>query len=340
MPVNPTFLMYLYMKPFTIPITLTNSQSSATPAPFQQLINIDPSTIGSSYFSSDLGNIRFYADSAFTQPLYAWVESGNSNTSTSTNIWVNLPNGVPANSSITIYIKLLSVGTEYDGVYMGEAPQLSPTYGQYDNGASVFNFYDNFAGTTLNTNKWTSGTNNGTIVVNNGIHLYTTTGGGSAGISFATAQTTNNLIREAALNLYGSSGSDIRDRVNPGLPGESISDFGYYTTSSYTNQAVYFVKSSSTGVTTPVFSSAMSPLILDSQAYTSTGNIYWNSYNYGNYGSAIYSTSGTFTAGSTYTAGYAATLDAGGCCESSEYIYFVRIRAYPPNGVMPTVSLL
>jgi len=56
------------------------------------------------------------------------------------------------------------------------------------------------------------------IKVNNRIHLYTTTGGGSASISFATAQTTNNVIREAALNLCSSSGSDIRGRVNPELP--------------------------------------------------------------------------------------------------------------------------
>ena len=40
---------------------------------------------------------------------------------------------------------------------IGEAPQLSPTYAEYDDGASVFSFYDNFAGTSLNTSKWTYG---------------------------------------------------------------------------------------------------------------------------------------------------------------------------------------
>ena len=57
----------------------------------------------------------------------------------------------------------------------GEAPQIpcgsTPTsscsnYAEYDDGANVFNFYDNFAGTTLNTSKWTA---TGTYSINNGI---------------------------------------------------------------------------------------------------------------------------------------------------------------------------
>jgi hypothetical protein len=35
----------------------------------------------------------------------------------------------------------------------GEAPNLSASYGQYDNGKYVFNFYDNFAGNTLDS-QW------------------------------------------------------------------------------------------------------------------------------------------------------------------------------------------
>jgi len=98
------------------------------------------------------------------------------------------------------------------------------------------------------------------IKVINGILLYTTTGGGSASISFATAQTTNNVIREAALNLYGSSGSDIRDRVNSELPGFNSGGFGYFSGSNLSNQANYFWNSAFTSTYTPTFSSATSPL--------------------------------------------------------------------------------
>ena len=42
-----------------------------------------------------------------------------------------------------------TVSTNFDKNYWGEAPSLSGTYGQYDNGANVFTFYDNFAGASL-----------------------------------------------------------------------------------------------------------------------------------------------------------------------------------------------
>jgi len=57
----------------------------------------------------------------------------------------------------------------------GEAPQLSPTYGQYDDGNLVFNFYDNFAGTSLNPNKWVVVASGLNYTVDNGLR-YTATG--------------------------------------------------------------------------------------------------------------------------------------------------------------------
>jgi hypothetical protein len=47
----------------------------------------------------------------------------------------------------------------FNNVNTGEAPQLSSTYAEYDDGANIFNFYDNFAGTVLNTSKWNILTN-------------------------------------------------------------------------------------------------------------------------------------------------------------------------------------
>ena len=50
----------------------------------------------------------------------------------------------------------------------GESPQLSGTYGQYDDGANVFPFYDNFAGNSL-SGKWS---NTGSdVAVNNGMTI-------------------------------------------------------------------------------------------------------------------------------------------------------------------------
>ena len=50
--------------------------------------------------------------------------------------------------------------------YLGEAPELSPTYAQYDNGIYVFNYYENFVGTSLPSGWTVSGV---TYTVNNGI---------------------------------------------------------------------------------------------------------------------------------------------------------------------------
>ncbi|MDE1865865.1 MAG: hypothetical protein KGH94_04485 [Candidatus Micrarchaeota archaeon] len=119
-------------------LSITNSQMSATPAPFQQEITFNPQTY-SPYESGDLGNIRFYQGGS---AIASWCESGCSSTSTSAIFWVNLPSGIGANSMVTVQMAFLTKGSEYSGS-AGEAPQLSPTFGQYDNGASVFTNYWN-----------------------------------------------------------------------------------------------------------------------------------------------------------------------------------------------------
>jgi len=133
-------------------VTITNTQDVATPAPFQQNITFDPA-LYSQYEAPNLGNIRFMMNGTL---LHAWLEGysgepsgGSANEATKATVWVNLPNGIPARSSVTITMVFESTSTNFDGVYWGEAPQLSPTYGEYDNGQYVFNFYYNFAGTSL-----------------------------------------------------------------------------------------------------------------------------------------------------------------------------------------------
>ena len=101
-----------------IPITVNNAQTSATPAPFQQLIQFNPS----SYLISDLGAIRFYTASG--TPLYGWLESGTASSTASA--WVKLPNGVGASSSIQLMMTANSSG--FDGNYWGEAPQMSDPF--------------------------------------------------------------------------------------------------------------------------------------------------------------------------------------------------------------------
>jgi hypothetical protein len=126
----------------SIPITLTNNQSVATPSPFQQMVNIDSATYNSDE-ASNLQNVEFYDGTGSVIP--SWLESGNSNSSTDSVYWLNLANGIPANSSITVYMGFAAPTTNLlSNQLTGEAPQLSPIIGEYDNGGNVFNYYDNF----------------------------------------------------------------------------------------------------------------------------------------------------------------------------------------------------
>jgi hypothetical protein len=148
-----------------VPITITNSQSSATSSNFQQMVTFNPSAAAySANEAANLGNIRFYQ--GFTE-LYSWCESGCSSGSSSAVFWVKLPSGVAASNSLGLTMSFLPTTTQYDGVYAGEAPQwtcTTPTntvsgcsagqYAKYDNGRAIFNLYDNFAGSTLNASVW------------------------------------------------------------------------------------------------------------------------------------------------------------------------------------------
>ena len=156
--------------------TVTNTNTvAAVPSGFQQQISFNPSSYSGNEIS-DLGNIRFYQGAT---PLYSWCESGCTSGSSNAVFWIALNPGIAANSNVAVNA-ILTSNSEYDGIYAGEAPQLSGTYGQFDNGNSIFSFYDDFIGTTLKSTwsnfKYPSGTV-GTNTVNNGV---TFTGGSTS----------------------------------------------------------------------------------------------------------------------------------------------------------------
>ena len=134
---------------YFLPVNIINSQSTDTGKNFQQLITFN--AVPYQQIETDnLGNIRFYEGNT---ELYSWCESGCTSSATNATFWVKIPDGIPAQTTITIKITFEPSANSiinYDGVYAGEAPQLSPTYAEYDNGANVFGFYDNFVG----VNNW------------------------------------------------------------------------------------------------------------------------------------------------------------------------------------------
>ncbi len=301
-----------------IPITITNTQNVSTPAPFQQMIQFNPS----SYFPflrSDLSNIRFTDENY--NPVPAWLESYSS---TNAILWVNLSNGIQANQSVTIHMLIPLAGFSFDGQFWGEAPQLSPTYGQYDSGASVFSNYWNFAGTTL-PSGWVSGSGI-TATVNNGLNI---SGSNDGTVYYNSFSTQSPFIIEAdfypntpsigtgIMAEYGQTGSDMYN--------------GYLFWMSPTF-AIYYIEESS-GVSFTVISASGTA----SQVQQILSGVVGNGYQalYDNYELITSGTNNLFTPSQMQQIGF--RINAG--TDVIENAYWLRVRAYPPNGVMPSVSI-
>jgi hypothetical protein len=193
---------------YRVPITVDYSAGAADLSNFQLLVSLDTATpIGAGKMRSDAGDLRF-TDSDGQTALPSWIEGGI-NTS-STPVWVKL--SVKAGSVKTIYAYYGNPSVTFDGVTAGEAPQLSPAYAQYDNGASVFDFYDNFEGTALDPTKWVVGvgTAGGTITVNNGLTSV------SKGATQTTLQSLNAVVPPTAVVEHYSETPGIGSPDNLG----------------------------------------------------------------------------------------------------------------------------
>ena len=110
------------------------------------MITVDSATY-SSYEAPNLQNVEFFDSNGSVIP--SWLESGDSNSSSDSIYWLNLGNGIPANSSITINMGFAPTSINLFNPQMtGEAPELSKTYGEYDDGRNIFKYYNNFGNST------------------------------------------------------------------------------------------------------------------------------------------------------------------------------------------------
>ena len=290
-----------------VPITITNNQPGAAPAHFQQMITFDPQTYAQ-FERADLGNLRFYYGS---KEMYSWCESGCSSSSASAVFWVRMPVAIPSQGSRVIDMYFLPFSVQYDGIYTGESPQFTTPYAEYDNGASVFNSYWNFAGTS--SAGWTTGgTGSGTF--NNGLTL-DSNGQGPFLISTTTL----------------SSGSVIE-----GLMSQQVgAEIGIGTVSGYVfdlgesgSQELGIGITSSTGevtswVTTGSSATAGTEYVVTGY-YTPNGNL---SLDY------VSELKGSLSPSTQYI-----TISGYSGLASTSFIQWLRTRTYPPNGIMPSVT--
>ena len=103
------------------PLTITNTQSSATPSPFQQMVNFTSSDSGWTSISTDFGqNVEFFYYNGTVIP--SWLESYTSSYA----IWWLKIAAIPAGSSETVYVGFAPTTTNlFNNINDGEAPQLS-----------------------------------------------------------------------------------------------------------------------------------------------------------------------------------------------------------------------
>ena len=332
----------VYSVPSTyVPIKITNSQSTPTPVNFTQLLKIDWSKYAS-HLNSNVSNVRLYSSTSLipTNELYAWIQDNNTNTSTSSDVWVNLGNNtIPAGGSITIAMIFLPTSASWSK-HWGLAPQLSSTYAEFDNGNYVFPFYADFKGTTLNTSKWQEVTDQGAAVSNsNGmtIGVY----GNSYGNLLSKQTYSYPLIVEGDyIPFYGSATSVIgpgetTTNSTSGTPYGAGTDSGYYFGFGNSSGSLGLVEISSSGsltqLTTHTFSTDVS--VIGGFSWQNTGN------EYGYVNNAIITTS--TNTGTTIPSHY--YLFAGGAGNGNSNNGAVEIKWYfarlpPPNNVMPSAT--
>ena len=314
------------------PIVLYNNTSSASPAPFQQMLIIPANTSINSTYT----NIRFRDENY--KLLTSWLES---HTTSSATIWVVLPTGISSKSAMTIYMETGNLSDNFlDGVTVGEAPQLSGTYGQYDNGAKVFGFYENFAGTTLSS-KWSVVGSGGSV--NNGLSISMASGSTGDYVIYSTSTFSPPVIAETlfsttafATNLrtYNPTLSASNTQPNPAADGasSSVSDWSINGAASGSwnaqqgNNPAFF--QSATGN-----NSAASNWLLG-VGYTGSTN-YWYGFN-----GATQTNYYTYTSSSTDSPTGALYFGLGAnwgsiSTTTTESYVWVRVRAYPPNGTIP-----
>ncbi|MEM3470420.1 MAG: hypothetical protein QXZ36_06725, partial [Thermoproteota archaeon] len=332
---------------YYVPITITNSQTSPTPVPFQQMISVN-SLAYESYEANNLDNIEFFYANGNVIP--SWMEGSASNTllnnpansiymytSTNTIYWLNIPSGIPASSSITVYMGFASASQNlFNNVNVGEAPQLSPVYAQYDDGVKVFDYYNVNPASTAG---WTvAGTAGQTTSAPAGSHYATTnafyanSARGDYLYTSIPSLTTNEIISYDVYttglgNLFfltNSSGAGQMTR----LDSRGGSDYsGLATTSSWTSWAA-----PSTGLDeSPNTWYKYDTVISGTSAYAYIGSV-----------SNMLATYGTVTSSSAFSISNKGNyIGLVGDALGSSYITYwngMIIRAYPPNGVMPGAS--
>jgi hypothetical protein len=310
-------------------VPLTIASSTATPSPFQQMVIVNMNNYNS-YASSNLSNIEFTYPNGTIIP--SWRENGTSNSQTVV-YWLKLGSF----TTTTVYMDFFSTASNVlNTVNTGEAPQIpcgsTPTsscsnYAEYDDGANVFYVYFN-AKTSLSsfTQYDVSTLSQTTLNSEPVIYFSANSGYGWAGFS-------NPIPSSFIIDgwVYTTQAGDIIGFVGQA---QTSSDSGYLFGGGTGAGGTYVSISK-------ISNGGLSNLANTGSENENSWEYAQVSYNNGNIvisgGDAPQSFSYTTSASdTTYTSGYVGIGESGS--DNYNYYRYMFVRAYPPNGVMPSVT--
>jgi hypothetical protein len=309
-----------------VPVTLTNYQSIPILNGTQVLLNINWSNYRS-YLSSNLSNVEFFNYNF--SPLYAWIETNASSTAQKSLVWIKLNRGgINANSQVTIYLGFLNLSTNNfspEG-YLGEAPRLSSSYGVYDNGPLVFNYYTNFYGNVL-PNDWLS--SNMDFTVSNGITAKAMISGSVGSIGLPTSYDPEDRVLDVSSYFSGLSGSTVSEFIGWETGSHynrllGLSDFG--------NGSQYSLVS---------FLASSVPTAGESKGIPGGSLLAYQTWSIGSSASGYdyielnYSKETTLSTSTLSTNSYPEIFST--TTSYFVHIQWIRVRTDPPNNVMPSI---
>ena len=311
----------------TVHITTQDPNASLT---FQQMIHLNRTKF--TFINSAFQNIAFFYNNG--TPIYAWLESINSYGNAT--IWLKLNGSINRTVNVKVYGPTANEMNSKD--HYGEAPQLSATYGQYDNGAKVFSFYENFAGAIL-PSGWSASDSSG-ISVNNGVQI----NNGAVYTKSAVFPSLNNVeeiyVKYTALNELQDSGLIQSNTQTPqGANGGSNAEILWIT--NYGSNGLYAYSDNGTSPSYNLQNGVYSGFIPSLNQFYVLGTFVSNSIvgeqiNYQN----ILTAQGTYSTNQYIILGYFPGGDGGSTAINPIFVQWVRVRAYPPGGVMPSSSSL
>ena len=297
------------------------SWSGASSSYVQQMVNLTESNYASYglVYNGNQANFEFTYGNSNIIP--AWIESNNSGVLT---IWLNITN-TTTNVYLDIFNSTTNTLSNSGTSGIGEAPNATSTYAQYDDGASVFPVYYNFAGTTLDSRISTA--SGATLTQNNGLSIATSSG--TFYYILTTSQTTSPDILEVDETYYANSGEEyaliIDSSTSTSFASSSLEGSNYFAQIQNNNDDNSpFLGYGGYSINNLGLNYVSQYTAIDSFIQTPTGL------------SATFD--GTTVSGSTtlYSSGYLGFNVYGSGTAAT--IHWLRTRAYPPSGVMPSVS--